>query len=735
MRRFSLASFAAITGILLFTALWSSCGSGSSNSTYTVTKFVFSPTIISLEPGQVVTVAATPYNASGTTVSTTVTYTSSDPVHADITQGGTLCAGTWDATFTLCTPSTQVGQYTITATANGATGNATAYIHYPVTSVYLHAPSASCTSMGKTAGVVAYACTSAANAGGTCSSTCPDNPAMCNVTDQIGGFAYNVLDSTVASIDATGNLTAGVPGTTKIYASVTSGANTSTSTAVPYTTCLVDSISLHVQSKTDTSFTVADASTATLQADVLDTSGATITPSITFNSLQPAVGTASSATYTGKAPGYGGVVASCTPPGCNKNAAATFSNVVTSTVQTSSSAATVVANETNVYVTGLGGVQMYPVDTTTFTVGTVISLPYPPNSMIMSRDGSHIFLGGDTAGMVVTTASNSVQALSFPGKVLAVAPNNAYVIFASNASGSVPASVNIMSGSSLTLANPGGFAIPGVTAASITPDGNTVYFSAGANLYRYRVVGDSGSTPAPLTLTPGGSPLPAAASSLQTSANGTVLFASTGPKIVANETCNALVGSQYLAALEPLPSQTFTAPTQLQAIPNGTGVLAVDGHQLDEVNITNPNPLTAPFAGCPTTGFASAPATISLSALGSGFTVNQLLISNSGHYAAVLTGCSGGGCTPQVGIVDLTQGTVSVVPLVDKGTNPLTEVYSGSFMVDDSGVWVGADDSYIHFIDVTKLADTQQVSVSIQGPSSGSTPTYVNPSLVAVEPK
>jgi hypothetical protein len=110
-------------------------------------------------------------------------------------------------------------------------------------------------------------------------------------------------------------------------------------------------------------------------------------------------------------------------------------------------------------------------------------------------------------------------------------------------------------------------------------------------------------------------------------------------------------------------------------------------------------------------------------------------MSNSGHYAAVLTGCTGGGCTPQVGIVDLTKGTLTPVSLVDKGKNALTQVYSGDFMIDDSGIWVGADDSYIHFVDVTKLADTEQVNVQIQGPSTGTTINYVNPSFVAVQRK
>src|SRR3569833_1168169 len=131
----------------------------------------------------------------------------------------------------------------------------------------MHGPGTSCISSTKTAGLKAYACTTVADSQNTCTvGTCPDNPNMCDITDQIGGFNYNVLDSTVASIDSTGTLTASAPGTTKLYASVSSGSDSATSSAVPYTTCLVDSISLHVQNATDTSVALAKSGTATLQA-------------------------------------------------------------------------------------------------------------------------------------------------------------------------------------------------------------------------------------------------------------------------------------------------------------------------------------------------------------------------------------------------------------------------------------------------------------------------------------
>ena len=99
MRRFSSGSLLGVALILFFTTFWSACGgSSSNNSAFVITKFVFAPSLISLEPGQVATISATPYNSSGTVVSATVTYTTSDAKNAAITQGGSLCAAAQDPT-------------------------------------------------------------------------------------------------------------------------------------------------------------------------------------------------------------------------------------------------------------------------------------------------------------------------------------------------------------------------------------------------------------------------------------------------------------------------------------------------------------------------------------------------------------------------------------------------------------------------------------------------------------
>jgi hypothetical protein len=727
MRRFGSVSFVTLTAILLFTALWSACGGGSSSKSTTtnaIASFVFSPANISLEPGQVEQVSASALNSNGAVVSTTITYSSSDTANAAISPGGLLCGGAWhDTTYTVCDPGTVVGQATITATASDTaktTGTATVHIHFHVDAVHVQAPSTTCTSSGKasTEKVQAVACTQASRVASGCTATSLCGPNMCDITTTVGTFNFGALDSTIATIGSDGTLTGGTPGITKIFAGVISGSTTTTSPAVPYTTCLVDSIKLHVTSQQDTNFTVAKAGTTALTADVVDSNGNSVTPTLTFNSLQGAVGAVSAGspavtgTFTAKAPGYGGVVASCTPPNCNKGAESVFSNVVTATVENSTTDTGVTANDTNIYVTGAGAVQMYPVDSTTFTLGTVMSLPFAPNSIAATRDGSKIFLGSATNAMVVATASNSVQTLSFGGKVLAVSPNSAYALIASGST------VYLMSGTSLTVANPGGFAIPNVKSASFTPDGNTVYFTDGANLYRYHIATESGSTPTPRA---------AAGADVITSTNGSIVFSNNGAKINADESCNTFNGSAYTSAFLNLGSQNFGAPSMLAQLPNGTGILAVDGTTLDTLSITAPNPLTSPFAGCPATGFATTPGTISLSSLGG--SVNQVSVSNSGHYAAITT--SG----PNVGIVDLTNGTVTAVPLVNKGGGSITNSYQGDWMIDDSGFWVGASDSYIHLISPSTLQDTKQVQVQVQGPPSGGGVNFVPPSLLVVERK
>ena len=729
MRRFRSASYLGLTAILFFTTLWSACGGGSSSSTTTnaIAKFTFSPTNLSLEPGQVLTVSASALNSSGGVVATSITFTSSDTANAAISPGGLLCGGSWhDTTYTICDPGQAVGQATITATASDSaktTGTATVHIHYHVDAVHVQAPSTTCTSSGKasTEKVQAVACTQASRvaSGCTASSICGAN--MCDITTSVGTFNFGALDSSIASIGTDGTLTGGTPGITKIFASLVSGTSTTTSTAVPYTTCLVDSIKLHVTNQQDTSFTVAKSATTALTADVIDTNQNTISPTLTFNSLQGAVGSvaagspAVTGTYTAKAPGYGGVVASCTPPSCNKGAESVFSNVVTSTIENSSTDTGVTANDTNIYVTGAGAVQMYPVDSTTFTLGTVMSLPFSPNSIAATRDGTRIFLGSDSSAMVVSTATNSVQTLSFGGKVLAVSPNSAYTLIANGTT------VYLMSGTSLTVANPGGFAIPNVKAASFTPDGNTVYFTDGASLYRYHIATESGSTPVALA---------ASGPDLITSANGSIVFAANGASIKADESCNTYNGTGYVTSFLNLGSQGFAAPSMLAQLPNGSGILAIDGSTLDTLSITAPNTLTSPFTGCPAAGFATTPGTISLAALGGG-TVNQLSVSNSGHYAAITT--SGG--SAKVGIVDLTTGTVTAVPLVDKSGSGINAVYQGDWLIDDSAFWVGASDSYIHQVTTAALQDKQQVQVQVQGPPSGGTVNFVAPSLLVVERK
>src|SRR5271154_6392162 len=63
------------------------------------------PTALSLNPGDVVTVTATVEDVNSTALTNfTPTWASSDP-HVQVDTSGDICAGTWDSLFVVCTPA------------------------------------------------------------------------------------------------------------------------------------------------------------------------------------------------------------------------------------------------------------------------------------------------------------------------------------------------------------------------------------------------------------------------------------------------------------------------------------------------------------------------------------------------------------------------------------------------------------------------------------------------------
>jgi hypothetical protein len=452
-----------------------------------VSTITLSPTLAttgeSLNYGQIgQALSATATDCKGNSVSVgSYTYSStsnfnsnsSTPVFADINpRTGQVCGGTWNrnvgggvADYTTCTPpatlpdtSTSAGYLAyVTATAAGATSNAIpVYVHPTVTGIVLGGPTpgaangvcpsnatdigtdccpppttgtpvvataytgSSCLSQGKTGQLIARV-----YANGT---TSPAN----NITCQVGHLSYAALNaSNVVSIDQNGVATAGQPGSTTITANI---ANSSTATAAGFfSTCPPASITLTAPGQTGNSFTESINNTQPLTATVLDTLGNPITGlGLEYNSTTPQTIPAGTGSVTPVYPGTATITAVCQPGTCNPSA---FSQIglLGNGKPITSNGITVTATGTSstvIYMGSKNSQYVQPYDFTTNSTISLLKLSYVPNSMVITQDGSSIFLGSPQGLMTVNTSSNSQISANqnVPGIVLAVSPDGSSVV-------------------------------------------------------------------------------------------------------------------------------------------------------------------------------------------------------------------------------------------------------------------------------------------------------------------
>ena len=184
-------------------------------------------------------------------------------------------------------------------------------------------------------------------------------------------------------------------------------------------------------------------------------------------------------TVTPPLAGAASISAVCQPPSCNPssyNQIGLFGNgkPVTSNSVNISVPGT---NSTVLYMASTQSQYMVQIDFTTSVLGQPFLLPYVPNSMVISNDGSNIYLGSSTALMVV----NAVNTLSItrtdpssPGTVLAVSPNGNTIVL----SDPVRQIISLQNSSGGVISTYGGVA----THAEFAPDSQTVYITAGNQL-------------------------------------------------------------------------------------------------------------------------------------------------------------------------------------------------------------------------------------------------------------
>ena len=603
-----------------------------------------------------------------------------------------VCAGKWrDTNYIDCdVPTTPTsGSAKLTATNGTYSASINVFIHPRIarvvvgtsTPVSCSAPPTAvpdCTSSAGTFQIYAQACDAA------------NNPAVVDNGDG-SGFTYPVSDPTVVVSDNKGLLTAANPGIANVFA------NTSnvTSSPISFTTCAVKSISAHVTGVTDTSFTADAANSKTLVADVVDTKNKAITITnsrINWSTSNLGVATVDSAgVVTTVSPGVSGIVASCTPPTCNKGFNPIYSNVVVAKVNGTSATDIVVASPSST--------SLYPITSSTGVVGTAVTLPYAPNSLVYARTGLGAYLGSDTTLMAydargtagaITTANGNV-----PGIVVGVSYSAGLIGVYDPAKNTV--SIVNYTGTGASLVDT--ITVSGIPAScqttnqcpkvAFTPDDKTAYIAAGSNLYV------SSQNASLKTI-----PLGVAAKDLTVSKQGSFVFISQNDfSIAALATCN---NSKIGAGTVSTPS----VPQLIEGTEDATKLYALTPPTLGIVTTTTD------AVGCP----PSLTDPLSSVDLGQGtFTPRQLLVSSNGQRVVTLTNGT------KVIIYDSADTTTPVKPVTLSGG---ATVLSGGITLDGAFAYVGGSDKTIHKIDLAT------------GAESGTPITVtITPDLVGVKPK
>jgi hypothetical protein len=427
---------------------------------------------------------------------------------------GRLCAGSWNRNtgggipdFTTCNPTGKSGTAYVTASGSGATSNALPiYVHPVVTSVVLGPLSTDCVNDPATNCSPAALATSPTTCTLNASTGCCSAPvqttgglvsttgclsqattgqlaarvyqgtdptvASNNISCLVGNLAYSASPAAVVTIDQNGVATAQAPGAAIISATISLAG----SSAGSFSTCPPTSIQLSVPPTGLTSVTVNPNNTQPINAVVMDKNGTILTGvPLTFVSTTPTTIPAGASSVTPTFPGAAGISAICQPPSCNPspldqlglngNGKPVTSNEIKVTAPG--------INSTDLYMASTQSLYLVPVDFTTGSIGTPVRLPYQPNSMVISDDGSTIYMGSSFELMTFSTATNTLtkQDPTVIPTVLAVSPDNSTLVLTDP----TRQLVYLYATTGSVLATYGGVG----THAEFTPDSQTAYITLG----------------------------------------------------------------------------------------------------------------------------------------------------------------------------------------------------------------------------------------------------------------
>jgi hypothetical protein len=438
---------------------------------------------------------------------------------------GKLCAGNWNRNtgggipdFTTCNVTGKAGVVYVVASGGGSSSNPLPiFVHPKVSSVVLGTPtpatacaatdadverqgqSSNCCQLSKQAPVTAdnvYDGTSCVSQTKSTQLAARAYDATgANVTCQVGHLNFAAQSSTIVTIDENGIATAQQPGSTIVSADLTQAG----SSAGFFSTCPPTSIQLTVPSSSGNvkDVVVNQNTPQPLTAVATDKTGQTLTGlAYTFVSTTPiTIPATSSGSITPVFPGAAAITALCQPPSCNsspQNAIGLFGNgkpIASDPVTVTTPG----ANSTLLWIGSTQSRYLLPIDFTNAAQPAPVRLPFAPNSMVISNDGSSIYMGTPTELMVFNAATNSLsrEDPTVAGQVLAVSPDGGSLIIsdprrkliylystATSSGTETGTGTGTGTGTTATTAtsNYGGVA----THAQFTQDNQTVYITLGA---------------------------------------------------------------------------------------------------------------------------------------------------------------------------------------------------------------------------------------------------------------
>ncbi|HEV2577551.1 MAG TPA: hypothetical protein VGU25_10105 [Acidobacteriaceae bacterium] len=714
----------------------------------------------SVNYGQIISgLSATTQDCKGNSVSVSkYTYATTNMAIADVNPStGAVCGGTWNRQsgsgipdYTICnppatTPANSVAY--ITASADGVTSNAIAvYVHPTVTGVQLVTPESatSCNANDPTSdccpsnntttpeppapGYDGTSCVSQNNrvqlAGKVYYGGFTD-PAH-NITCQVGHLTFAAQGaSNIVTIDQAGFATANQPGSVNITATVSN--STTASNAGFFSTCPPASIQLTAVGQSGSNINVGLNNAQPLQATVFDTNGKPITGiSLTYNSTTPQTISASSGSILPSFPGSANITAVCEPGVCNPsplsqigylgNGKPLTSNAIT--VNTAGSSGTVL------YMASTSSQYVVPYDFTLKQQGTPIKLPYVPNSMVMSQDGSTLYFGSPQGIMTISTAGNTASAANqtIPGTVLAVSPDGTTVVVTD------PTRQTVSLVGNGAIATSYGNVVG--TSAAWSPDSQTVYITTNTNtLLTHNTFNNWQVTPTNTLYTNVTVTVPHVGAYFAGTVTDGRSYCPTTTILTPGSNGNPPTTANVYY---PLAGEVAARTDVLAATTDGNHILgaAVTGGAatLDDISVVLPVQTPCPMPGAPPLTFQNTNTAVPLSQIAA--TQIDGVVPASNSALAFVTYMGSSGLLPEY--VPAT-GAVTYLQL-GNGATTATAPLSGVFSTDNLNFYAGASDGQVHLISINGTTATETGVLQPALPNAnGSGNAPVN--LIAQHPK